>query len=450
MTFETYNFRQLCQEQDEPIDKSVTRLRETASRCDFHNKDREIKDQIVQKCFSELLDTQAKEMENPSILKVKQQSKRVKREKNTSMRRQWVVEKRKNKPMLEGKSALPVAVRGLIQMAENLVRHGDLSVEVLVWGSDEQDHYRALSATFQQLRNSGLTLKRSKCEFGKRSINFFGLTFSDQGIGPDPEKVEALQHVSPPTNQAELRSFLGMANYSAPFIYNYATLAAPLRNLVKKNARWKWKQEHEKSFQAIKETLRKTALLNYYNPILKTEVVCNGSPVGVSAMLVKYGPKTQKPRVVTYNSRSLTEVETQYGQIERESLAIQYGCLRNEIYLLGRDFDVVTDHKPLVSLYNNPRRPGPFRVERMRLKLQGFSFKVVYRPGKQNPADYTSRQPLPLSGCTKEKLKESAELEAHVNWVITNDVSPSLKLKEIRSATYLDPVLHDLYKAIKN
>ena len=126
----------------------------------------------------------------------------------------------------------------------------------------------------------------------------------------------------------------------------------------------------------------------------------------------------------TQASRSLIDVERRYGQIERESLAIQHGCLRNEIYLLGREFEVITDHKPLVSLYNSPRRPGPFRVERMRLNLQGFSFKVVYQPGKLNPADYISRQPLPLSRCSKRELKESAELEAHVNWVVI-DVPPS-------------------------
>ena len=134
---------------------------------------------------------------------------------------------------------------------------------------------------------------------------------------------------------------------------NYATLASPLRELTRKNARWVWTTQHETAFHAIKEKLRTTALLSYYDPNLKTEVICDGSPVGVGAMLVQHDPKTQEPRVTTYNSRSLTDVEKRYGQIERESLAIQYGCLRYKI-LLGRDFDVITDHKPLVTLYNNP------------------------------------------------------------------------------------------------
>ena len=99
VTFETYNFQQLAQEQDESVDKFVTRLREAANRCDFHDKEREIKYQIVQKCCSdrlrrkalredpsltdllsatramETVDAQAKAMESPSILKVSQQSK---------------------------------------------------------------------------------------------------------------------------------------------------------------------------------------------------------------------------------------------------------------------------------------------------------------------------------------------------------------------------------------
>ena len=68
VTFETYNFRQLAQEQDKSIDKFVTRLREAAKRCDFHHKDREIKDQIVQKCASDRLQRKAlRSRDDPSL-----------------------------------------------------------------------------------------------------------------------------------------------------------------------------------------------------------------------------------------------------------------------------------------------------------------------------------------------------------------------------------------------
>ncbi len=84
-----------------------------------------------------------------------------------------------------------------------------------------------------------------------------------------------------------------MANYSSQFIHNYATITALLPDLTRKNVRWSWTREHQKSFEAIKENLRKTALLNYYDPNLKTAVVCDGLPVGISAMLVQYDAKMQ-------------------------------------------------------------------------------------------------------------------------------------------------------------
>ena len=86
----------------------------------------------------------------------------------------------------------------------------------------------------------------------------------------------------------------------------------------------------------------------------------------------------QEGKTVAYASRTLSPVEHRYSQIEREGLAIMFGCLRFEMYLLGRQFTIVTDHKPLLPLFNNPRKFGPARVERIRLKLQGFDFTVIY------------------------------------------------------------------------
>ena len=120
--------------------------------------------------------------------------------------------------------------------------------------------------------------------------------------------------------------------------------------------------------------------------------------------------------MVAYNSKALTEVETRYSQIKREALAIQFACIKFRMYLLGHPgFTVVTDHKPLVSIFNNPKKPGPFRVEKMRLKLQGYSFQVVYKKGYSNPTDYLSRHPQKELECTKEDLEMSNKLEAYVH-----------------------------------
>ena len=106
------------------------------------------------------------------------------------------------------------------------------------------------------------------------------------------------------------------------------------------------------------------------------------------------GPSSFKPsRVVSYVSRALTPVETRYSQNEREALAIVWACAKFHLYLYGTEFRVITDHKPLERLFNDPSSKQPARIERWFLKLQPYKFQVEYRPGAQNPADYISRHP---------------------------------------------------------
>ena len=112
-------------------------------------------------------------------------------------------------------------------------------------------------------------------------------------------------------------------------------MSKPLRELTRKKTRWVWTDKHQKCFETLKEALKSNALLNYYDPSLPTEVVCDGSPVGVGAILAECKPGEPGPRVAAYNSRTLIPVEQRYDHIKRESLAITYGCLKNQLYLLG-------------------------------------------------------------------------------------------------------------------
>ena len=81
----------------------------------------------------------------------------------------------------------------------------------------------------------------------------------------------------------------------------------------------------------------------------------------------------------------MTKAEMGYSKVEEESLAVLTGCKTNSRFLYGTEFEVITDHLPLVPLYNNPNRPAPVRVERHRSKLRSFQFKIKYKPGHLNP-----------------------------------------------------------------
>jgi len=98
---------------------------------------------------------------------------------------------------------------------------------------------------------------------------------------------------------------------------------------------------------------------------------------------------------VAFASRALTAVEKRYAQIEKEALAICWACSKCIYYLSGKDFQIETDHKPLVSVLGEKELAKlPLRVQWFRLKMMSYSYTIVYTPGKRLVlADALSRSP---------------------------------------------------------
>ena len=98
-----------------------------------------------------------------------------------------------------------------------------------------------------RLDAKGLTLNGDKCEYNQPSLWFYGYSLSKDGLSADPKKVEAIVKTTTPQNVAQLRRFLGLANYCARFIKDFATLSAPLNELTKKPTKWQWTVVHQKA-----------------------------------------------------------------------------------------------------------------------------------------------------------------------------------------------------------
>ena len=210
-----------------------------------------------------------------------------------------------------------------------------------------------MEQTLQRFQDCGLTLNLPKCKFDQPEIEFFGMKFSAEGMSPTLEKVEALLQVPPPTSVAEVRSFLGMANYSANFIKGYSSITAPLRALTKKHVRFVWTEDCQKAFEHLKIELVSPTVMAYYDPNRDTKLIVDGSKYGLSSMLTQFDPTAKQYHVIRYDSRSTTSPETRYAQIEIESAAVHFAVRRNHIYLYGLPhYTVSTDHKPLVPIYN--------------------------------------------------------------------------------------------------
>ena len=140
--------------------------------------------------------------------------------------------------------------------------------------------------------------------------------------------------------------------------------------------------------------------------------------------------------------RTLTPTERRYSQTEKEALAVVWGCERFHLYLVGKEFTLYTDHKPLELIYSPKSKPPP-RIERWLLRMQQYLYQVQYRPGSSNPADVLSRQPT-------ETCEWSANTaDKYINFIESHAVPKSMALEEIAAETSTDSELQAVIKAVQ-
>ena len=260
-----------------------------------------------------------------------------------------------------------------------------------------QEHDTNLKNLLKRLDKYGITLRKEKCAFGKSEVSWFGHTFNGKGMSPDPRKIATVKSWPVPGDKSAVKSFLQTAQFLSPYMKckqkgeTYADITASLRKLTNKNVHFKWGKKEQKSFEKIKAMLIVDLTLAHYDAKRKTRLYVDHGPVGLGTVLTQWHEDSTREtgfwRPVMHTSRALNKAEQNYGKTDGESLAILYGVKRHKNFLYGTDFEVVTDHKPLVSLYNYPTRPAPTRVERHRGKLRQFGFTVKYEPGDTSPAD---------------------------------------------------------------
>ena len=153
-------------------------------------------------------------------------------------------------------SAAEVFHHEISQTLSDITNASNIYDDIIIYGKTQQEHDLALIQVLQRFEDCGLTLGQAKCQVNAKSVKFFGILFGPEGISPDPEKVTALNAMTQPTNVTELRSFLGMTNYSAPFIPDYANVTAPLRHLTCKGATFVWTKECQQAFQILQKELK--------------------------------------------------------------------------------------------------------------------------------------------------------------------------------------------------
>ena len=182
-----------------------------------------------------------------------------------------------------------------------------------------------------------------------------------------------------------------------------------MRQLLGKDADWRWGFEQAKQFTELKDILASTPVLTPYSVSAETMISADASAYGIGAAILQRVKGEWKP--VAYASRALTAAEKRYAQIEKEALAICWSCDKFHYYVAGKEITIETDHRPLLAILGEKELAKlPIRVQRFRLKMMNYTYKIIYTPGsKLVLADALSRSPVQeLKDSSIEELKDSS------------------------------------------
>ena len=271
--------------------------------------------------------------------------------------------------------------------------------DIIIHSKTMAEHIQHVAAVLDALFAVGLRLHPAKSVFATDRIEYLGHMVTPAGLEPLAAKVAAMAQLPVPKNKDELRSALGLLNYYRCYIPAASTIAQPMNALLRKEVAYEWGPEQQTAFDALKaELCTPGKVLRQAREDRPFILHTDWCLVGIGAVLGQLDDQGNEFMVACL-SRSLNKHERQYEVWKGELLAAVWGMKSFRIYLLGREFEICTDHRPLLWLLTSDNPTG--QQARWVLAVQEFNFTIRHRPGVTNQnADVPSRFPLPSTADT--------------------------------------------------
>jgi len=248
---------------------------------------------------------------------------------------------------------------------------------ILIYSSSLEEHAEHLCKVFQKLRENKLYAKLEKCEFGVTEVDFLGHRITQEGLMMDDHKVKAILDWEPLKLVPALRSFLGLASYYRKFIKNFAKIAAPLTNLLKKSAiTYDWDEACDETFGTLKGILVKVPVLKLPDFDKDFEIHSDASNFAIGGVIMQDG------RPMAFESKKLSETERRWPTHEKEMWAVIH-CLKTWGHYIGsKDVVVWTDNVTLKYFAIQPKLSS--KQVRWQNILALFNVDIRHKPGKEN------------------------------------------------------------------
>jgi hypothetical protein len=262
--------------------------------------------------------------------------------------------------------------------------------DVIIYSKTFEEHLQHIDEVFGRIREANLRLKAEKCKFAAQELQFLGHVVGQDGVKPDPEKVDKIVNYPVPRNIRELRGVLGLFSYYRRFIKDFSQKASFLYELLKKENEYIWTKNQQEAFEELKQLITTAPVVKYPDFDQPFLLYTDASINGLGAVLAQKDGKLEP--VIAYASRTLTAAEKNYGITELECLAIMWAVKYFRQYIYGSKLTIITDHSALTWLLNSSSESTNRRLERWKIMLSEYDFDIQYRKGSTNAnADALSR-----------------------------------------------------------
>jgi len=332
--------------------------------------------------------------------------------------------------------------RGLPEVPQNFLVYID---DILLVNDDEEEHKRALYYLTYYMARFHLTTNLKKCELGKDSMKFLGKWISRHKVHCAHKHIEAIQRMSLPITVREMRKFLGIVNFTRPFLPGIAEYQRRLNQLgagvprkLSNKVKVKWTKELIQDFAKVRDLVMKAVAVSTYDGKKPLYLATDGSDFAIGGILYQLTDK-KEVRPIGFFSKSLNDAQQSYGAIDKELLALE-GCVKHFQYLLeGNHCTVYVGHKPLVNIINSKNCKLRFRKLRL-LYLSEFDLDIQHVDGVENEiADHLSRIKLrPLDKPEANQASEGGQITEEEE--ATQFVTPLAKFTKFLNDEWLQNI----------
>ncbi len=260
--------------------------------------------------------------------------------------------------------------------------------DLIIFSETIEDHLKHIEEILRRFNEANLTLNIEKCEWIAPSVDFLGFHFDKNGYVPNENKVKAIIEYPEPTDATGVLRFLGMVNFFRNSIPGCAQLEEPLNRITGSKSSFEWKDEQQKAFEKIKDSLANVVKLSHPDFERTFYINTDASHVAIGGVIYQYDGETPKP--LQFTSRTLTSAERNYPIMEKELLAFIYTLKKCEYMLRYQHIVWKTDNIALKNL--EFKWYFADRLKRWLLYMNMYYVNIEYIPGEQNVvADALSR-----------------------------------------------------------